>query len=84
VQGQFWPLSDDQWERISPHLPRDVRGVFGKVYSDTGGTRRCLAIVKQPMICPTRGCATVGWRTHISSASAARTSSSTGSLRPLR
>jgi hypothetical protein len=22
----FW-LSDEQWERIGPHLPRDVRGV---------------------------------------------------------
>ena len=22
----FW-LSDEQWERIEPHLPRDVRGV---------------------------------------------------------
>ena len=22
----FW-LSDDQWERIEPHLPTDVRGV---------------------------------------------------------
>src|SRR5216684_3348447 len=28
-KNQFW-LSDEQWERIKPHLPTDVRGVERK------------------------------------------------------
>jgi transposase len=28
-KNQFW-LSDEQWERIEPHLPTDVRGVERK------------------------------------------------------
>ena len=26
----FW-LSDEQWERIEPHLPTDVRGANGRM-----------------------------------------------------
>jgi transposase len=48
-QELFW-LSDEQWARIEPHLPRDVRGV------ERADDRRVISGIMHVLRCGCRWC----------------------------